>query len=769
MKTLALIIFSLTVASTATFAQQHLIVFDNDGRIVKNYGFDRDDEHNFNYSFMIENVSPRDSLSYFLIYQWRNDYLYQANNTLDNEPPVQITQFDPQGYLTITVSPNRPIEDNSLLSYQLVKVNDTGRALLDGGLKGVRSLNRLTYEYLRFIKANSIFEEVTDEHIATFDVLKAGLIASETALAEFERIKKEEVYRDATYQAMQNQKLLVDKQLAIRTQQMEKVASQDKECCTADALDKVTLEILRLTKESEDLRISMELVTEQLDKLIKDKRKDRDSFAAQLQQMLTSQLKEDYKHLTAPLFKILHQGVLVIKNENTSEVVYDILAKKIFNSGKEEYIVARLTPDLPQLTTASELYLHTINLKTSFLADNPFFMSLSGHMTKGTDIEGASNIKALESIDTGMFEGFPDASALPKRQDDGSGQKGGFQQPSDIGKVEIKEYTPEWMNMKADYLKEEIKSNSDSIEALEKQKEDLEQHLTNTNDTTETYRVLKDKLGQLEGRILKFAEKKKNAEAKVNYLARMASELPFKKALGKTIDELLKKNGTPNYIDYLLKYPVPFEALKRPVIELKALQLEVDSFEQKVAAGELGKESYTLKYSDKVVTTDTLPTVHRLYRFSINTGLAGSQSVSYNYQRVPVPNTVVDRLQESREVSFRVRPLLTLSTYLIKPQDIAVCDKQTINTLHFDIGLDYLRKNVLDDVYLGLGVEPWRNINVAFGAKIATVSKVDRAKLDPVSLDTSAAMTSVTQAGFYFSVNLGFNIIPLAINSLLTK
>ncbi len=227
-----------------------------------------------------------------------------------------------------------------------------------------------------------------------------------------------------------------------------------------------------------------------------------------------------------------------------------------------------------------------------------------------------------------------------------------------------------------------------------------------------------------------------------------------------------KLNKDPNYIDYLLKYPTPFEATKKPSITLKAVQPEAENFKHKVEGGTLVNESYNIKYETKTLVTDTLPPVHRLYRFALNTGLVTSQNISYSYQRIPVPNSSIDQLDEVKEVTQQVRPLLTFSTYIWK-QDLAVDPTSFFRTLHVDIGLDYAQKNVFDDVYIGIGFEPKRLIHVAFGAKISEVNRADSDKLDPVTLDISSAMTSETEIRPYFSVNLGLNIIPAAISALI--
>ncbi|MEQ8685722.1 MAG: hypothetical protein RIE86_10535 [Imperialibacter sp.] len=759
-------------------AQRHQLVFDKEGRIIKNYAFDRHQDNELNYSFMIEGVTPQEAQNYFIIYQWRNDYLYQANNTLkgNSKMPFGLASFDEQGFVEIEKQRKETDDNSRLLSYQLIKVNDVGKELVVNDQK-VRSLDKLVTEYHREIDSNNVFKEITSIDVDALKLLQKQASDVEKEITKIKSEKEKNMFEGKSFKNVLDGKALVDKQLEIRNKQRDKLGGEEKECCNGEALDKVTLEILDLTVRSEAWRLELESIAEKISAKIKQLEADKDAIAVKITQTLKEKLKTEYQDLIEPLFQILHQGVLISKDGNTSEVVYDIINKKIFESGKDEYIVARITPDLPQLTTRSELYLHVLNMQPSFLSKNPFFLNFSSHLSNKIEIEGVSNIKGLESLDASMFGEF---SSIGKSEilapKDAKGLDLVDEGEDEKCQVAIEEYSVKWLQKEADKFNNFSEKDSCRIMDLKEAKQHMDNLLEDARDSTKNRQVDQQTIDNLSRRISKiekeidFAQHQFVSNKKLaSCLQSLAYELLFKNELANIIKSDLSTNANPSFIDYLLKYPTSFEPLKKPSIELTALQLEADSFELKVTEGKIGKETYNLKYTKKTLVTDTLPPVHRLYRFSINTGLAGSQSVSYNYQRVPVPNTVVDRLQESREVNFRVRPLLTLSTYLIKPQDLAVCDKKTFNTLHFDIGLDYLRKNVLDDVYLGLGVEPLRNIHVAAGAKIASVSKVDRAKLDPVSLDTSAAMTSVTQAGFYFSVNLGFNIIPLAINSLLTK
>lgn len=709
--------------STICFAQQHTIVFDQQGRIVKNYGFEKSDKYDLEYKFLIEGVTSADSNSYFLIYQWRNDYLYEANNTFENNTVSQIRGFDSGGYLKISYPEKKTDkkfvkktnENSRLLSYQLIRVNECGKKLLSlekkpkGDSPNKKQFKKKNDETSSVPKKDkdSLKTKETNIHEMTLNSLEAQCIKKslvidsipseilldslekkidslriiEDDLRKLEGQKKDKTF-SSDYSNILRDKSLYEKKLEIRKQQLDKLGSGKNKCCTGDYIEEVTSKIIAFT---DSLHIK-QVEIDSLQKDHEDKIKKTKSKVGELKKSIEKKITGSLKIDLSPIYTLLHQGVLVSKDKNRSEIVYDVKKQKLFDSDKDILNVARLTPDLPQLTTESQLYLHVLNLRPSDFKQNPFAISLSSSLSEEVAIESPANFQGLQNVDLGL-ESFSNLIIETEK--------------------------------KVDKAVEDITKKEVPIFVIEKKKI-------------------------------------------VQYIVML-------------IKSNLKKD--PNYIDYLLKYPRPFEAKKKPRISLKALQPEVENFKQEVEGATVKNESYEIKYVTKTLVADTLPPVHRFYRFALNTGLVTSQNISYSYQRIPLPNSSVDQLKEVREVTQHFRPLLTLSTYLQK-QDLAVDPnltghwwnsivKELWKTAHIDIGLDYAQKNVFDDVYLGIGFEPKRLIHLAFGAKISEVDRVDSDKLDPVTLDISSAMTSETKIRLYFSVNLGLNFIPTAISALI--
>ncbi len=388
--------------STICLAQQHTIVFDQEGRIVKNYGFEKSDKYDLEYTFLIEGVTTATQENYFLIYQWRNDYLYEANNTFQNNTVSQIGNFDSQGYLKISYPKKKDEKkfvkktdkNTRLLSYQLIKVNDCGKDILaDTEEMTLNSLEDQCIEKSLEIDSTSFTFTNLDSLAKKNDRLKIA----EDNLRKLERQKKDETF-SSDFSDLLKDKSLLEKKLEIRNQQLEKLGGGKDECCTTDNLEGVTNRIIELT----DTLHVKEGKIDSLQKVHENKLRKANSNVRELKKSVEKIITESLKIDISPIYTLLHQGALVSKDKNRFEIVYDVKRQKLYDSNKDLLNIARVTPNLPQLTTESDLYLHILNLRPSDLKGNPFAISLSSSLSAEVPIESPANFQGLQNVDVGL-------------------------------------------------------------------------------------------------------------------------------------------------------------------------------------------------------------------------------------------------------------------------------------------------------------------------------------------------------------------------------
>ena len=651
MKSLLCICFLCTFPVTFLMAQEHLIVFSKEGRIIKNDGYDLANSA-VQARFIIEEVDQSEADNYFILHQSRNDYLYQTNNTLEQHQVLDF-RYQPgvyaesRGVLTLPARLN----DAELISYYLIKVDDT----LASWIRANRTvpLNPLT------------LLAATEETFASQnpDLGKAEELIKtlEEANKAWQKLKTEKQKGDfADYKKLLEEKTWLEKQLTLVKEQRSLLPEQKEGCCTTSMFTELGEQIESLTwkilEKEKDLKKAISLQDEKI--------KEQEETVSSAKK----ELKASLGKIVFPSLKVLHQGTLVAKIGGVHEIVYDVYAKKIGQSDKKRTLVGRWTPDLPQLNTESQLYLHLLNIQPDIVASDPFTFRLTDRVSEEVTIESPSNFQGLQdaAID------FPNLS-------------GRFPKSS----------RSNWPGEPEDSL-------------------------------TKNTALLKKVYDQF-----------------------------------KTIDL------EANYLDYVLKYPTKFKANREVTLELKRKQYVSEDFAQPVEESQLKKENYVIKYQEETLTTDVLPAVHRLFRFALNTGVALRVQQQYFYNTEPIGGTSQLRLVEDVNVQQSLRPLLTFSTYLFGKQDIAI-DPQGFagirNTLHFDVGIDYAQKDVFDDLYLGLGVEPWRAIHFSAGAVLSQVARVDANRLDPLTLNVQEALVDRTQVGFYIGVNLGVNFVPTIID-----
>ncbi|WP_425391458.1 hypothetical protein [Ekhidna sp.] len=662
MKRFTVSILSIMIC-LSVFAQERLVVFDKEGRIIKNDGFNKADGA-YTVRFMIEGVTQDETDNYFILHQNRNDHLYKSNNTF--EPHNTESFIYRQGYMAESIiQVGDRGDDAELIDYLLIRVNDSLANWIRLNIRMGTVINAFV------LQQHSLDMFLNRVSAIDYDDIVERLNSIATKEAELSALnnqKMKEEYNES-FQELLTEISFTKKQLELLREHRSSLPKEKEKCCPIEELKKISEEIKMLEEQLLDQNKDVLQTKKDHDKKIIDKKKEINKSKSDLKKALAESIGTG----AMPSIHFLHQGTLIVFDENIHEISYNAYEKKIDNSNKTRISLGRWTPDLPQLNTASQLYLHIFNLTPDVLKSDPFTIELSSELSEEVTIESPSNFQGLQEADLG----FDFSSVLGKM-------------PFSDGFVFLSE-------------RHELPVGFDS-----------------------------DKIKNLY-------------------------------TLIKTIEI------EPRYIDYILKYPTPFKPLREVTLDIKRNQYTTDSFEQKVEKGDLKKENFTIKYQSETLAKDVLPAVHRLYRFSLNTGIVYSNRITYNYRTEPIGSSSQLRLIEEKNTNSSFRPILTFSTYLIKNQDTAIDPEGfwgIMETIHLDFGLDYAQKNVFDDVYLGLGFEPKRSIHLAGGVKISQLEKVDINRLDPITLNIADALRKETEVSGYFSLNLGVSLIPTVLKNL---
>ena len=108
--------------SFSLYSQQRRVVFNNEGKIVKNYGYDSNNIIENAIEFLIEN--PDKNNSYYLLFNWRNEYNHNAI-IIENDT-LYIQQFDNNGFKKLRYPGNIKIPNSRYMNFILVKANKIG-------------------------------------------------------------------------------------------------------------------------------------------------------------------------------------------------------------------------------------------------------------------------------------------------------------------------------------------------------------------------------------------------------------------------------------------------------------------------------------------------------------------------------------------------------------------------------------------------------------------------------------------------------------------
>lgn len=755
------LIFLGFVISVTSYGQQRMLVFNKEGRIIKNYGYDSYPKGKLDITFLIDDIDKENSdESYYLLWEWRNEYNHST--VIIENKKFFVAKFTTDGRLELNQSSENKININGnekdhtfkineknqrLMNFILLKTNIEGDSILSAegkvNLKDLFeakniSVNLNNYlsskDVVQLLEQNKIIKENSEHKDRTAAEIKVRAKKIDSLNKKIEVIRLALDKLGMIDEASGTPKRIIDLQETLVVQELELIEIQH-------------------SKSEDDKKV------EKNEKKIEDSKKRIDNIYVNTHKAyINSQRSEE------AYYNILHEGVLLSKDKNVKEIVYDIHNGKLFDSEKEQLRVARLSPNLPQLTTDSELYCHIINLKPEDIQKNPFTISMEAQLSEPVDVESPSNLRELQDLSLG--NNLPNPSLFNKEvQLDGSSSiddeiKGiennldKLCQPSSLKMEDFEGIYSELKGINDTYLRPNAKKEfKEKFEDLEKKINEIDD-----DDTLILSDTVRDTL------IAEFKPLMLNLRGVLQFEKKIL-QLPEKKS------KLVLQNFTPaSYTEYILKYPRPFEAKRKPTIKLLSNQYSVENYTDKVVKGKHEGPTYDIKYGQDILVKDELPAVHRLYRFSINAGVLLTNSVSYNYEAVPLANSSVSDLKEIKETSMDFRPSITFSTYL-KRQDLAVNEpfKRWLHTTHIDVSIDYDDGDILDNIYLGVGIEPLRNIQLAFGARFGQVDRLDPNNYDPFLPISDQKFSSELDVGYYVSLSLGFDLIPKFYNLIVKK
>lgn len=699
------LVYLIFIFSITSYCQQRTLVFNNEGRIIKNYGYDSNHEIKKNINFLIEN--PEKGYTYYLLYEWRNEYNHSAN--IIENIKLNVKKFEADGILKLIDPRKVDIPNERYMNFILLRANTKGAEKLKDEkkitLKEILTAEKITLSSQNIITLFPLWENLKDN-----------------------QDKKGNKFRTPKEIREQNKKIQkLEKQIEVANLALDKLGM-------IDEAEETPNKIIELQVKLNDLELI--LIEEKSNKSIAeanqkafDTRVDNEILKAERQiTTILSKVQQD----SLAYYNLLHLGILIAKNNSVKEIVYDAHKTKLLDSNKELLRVARLTPNLPQLTTDSELYSHIINLNPDDLKENPFSIFMEAEFSEPVDAEESpNNLRSLQPIDLGFSEGIF------------QNNEASFSDSNNISKdiENLKKLSNNVLNKNIITLEQKEKLGGYILGIKDPFKTDfLTKFETLQDSEIQEWKLLIDDVRNWYINI-----EKKSAE----FIEDLKKYLP-------------KTNFTPiAYSEYILKYGKPFRARRRPTIRLFSKQYVAENYSQKVEKGKVEDSSYELKRENVELIKDELPAVHRLFRFSVSAGVLLTNSVSYNYELVPLANSSINDLIETRETSLDFRPSITFSTYILK-QDLAVNVpiKRFYESAHIDVSIDYADSEILDNVYLGIGFEPLRNLQVSFGARFGEVDRISPENFNPTLPLSEQNFSSELNIGFYFSLSLAYDLIP---------
>ncbi|WP_299671797.1 hypothetical protein [uncultured Polaribacter sp.] len=576
--------------------------------------------------------------------------------------------------------------DFSYLNYQLIKINNkTAELLKDKSNLDFNALNNSYKIKLDSTLASYVVAADNAQLNATIKNYKDNIVSIKSKTEELKKYKEKNTLKHYTVEKL-------EKELNTYLKLIDKLALITHAPKTPQYINNLgkkintlQLQILDENRQIKQLKVTLE--TE-----IKNTIKTNETIKTELVKDIVKN-NEKSNFIKEHSYKVLYQGVIINKKNKVSEIVYNMKDDTKISAKNKQYNIGRFTTDLPRLTTESELYAHIVNLNKEDVKKNPFIISMSSTQNDSVFIESPSNVKVLETI------GESEDTLL-----------------SSIAGM----FLPEDIN-------------------IEKPK-DLLKNATDSNISGKQKQIALDKA-------IKYIDSFQNKNFTFLNFSTHNDSLKFtKEALTKIVDfkeikKIIKINPQTEagYTEYILKYPIPFVANKAATINLYAKQLVIDNYIQKIEEGKEKKPSYEIKYRKELLVSDELPPTSRLYRFALSAGILYTNDYKYEYDT---------NLKETKVDNWNFKPSITFSTY-ITPQNLDINNPNWLKTTHIDISLDYDNATFFDNVYLGIGIEPIRNLNLGLGYRFGKTDRI---------VDNNTIRES--NNGLYTSLSFGFNLIP---------
>jgi hypothetical protein len=740
--TVSLLLF--LVSSAIIYAQNKLIIFNKEGQIIKSFGETNgnsfQDCYHRGFRLVIEDVDPADQKKYYLIYQARkSDYIYGSNLTSFERLIEPFVYNANENILELNLH-KRLLRE--VISYQLVKTNEWGTdkdkfeamVLSSNWADHYSDEIKLKENLVTYLGNNffNTYKEVLafNDSCDRYKTMKAAFDKNKYLLSANAKTKIEE-------------KEKVKNEIDILGKKLEKITSLSRSDNVVSSFDALNADLIRLNKKLIDLDKELLEFKDKdsiyLNKLGSICRKARERLRFDFHK---ENFVKQEKYTDAAPYEILHQGTLINATSKTKEVVYTAFQQDIFNSGKKNLSVKRLSPDLPQLTTDDELYIKLVNIEYKLLKENPFLFQINIDNSKtATEAELANGplIKDMDKIDESIFSNIVGMTA------------------SKSPTVSMKSFAKDFAGYVAPpnpYLDWYTKINSATDPTL--------QEVAGWNN-------LQEKMDALNAADKNPASKKLYIEAKAKLQQFTEVFVAFTNLMYAEI--IPQKNEEPKYLDFLLKNDKPFQYATKPVIELKSSNFVTSDYSLAVSDGTPKKPTFTVKSEISSLIKDELAPVRKRYLFNVNAGVVWTPIQSYTYSQELISGSQTSyQLVEKGTMENKFVPTLFFSTYLGGNDIYEKLSKSNwYHRLHIDVGIDYADTQLLDNFYFGGGFEPVRTLHIVGGVRIGNVTRVNMNQVDPVTFDLSNAQEKTLDYQPYFGVSLGFNLIPMAIKSLITK
>lgn len=202
-------------------------------------------------------------------------------------------------------------------------------------------------------------------------------------------------------------------------------------------------------------------------------------------------------------------------------------------------------------------------------------------------------------------------------------------------------------------------------------------------------------------------------------------------------DEKVANSSQPMYRDYVMTRGKRFKSGSTPAVVINSSH---DVYKN-------GK----LTVNKVALINDSLEQVQRLRRFGISTGLVMKNMPYYSQRTENIPGTGFNKLVEKKFIDTSVQPVVFLSIYL-KEQNIDLPSRRAGS---INLGIDYADGDLLDNFYVGYGIEPIRHFQITLGVSLGRVDKVDMDSFDQLAntfqTKNEMAMGTFISANFYLS------------------